>query len=68
VTLAPRLAIALTNRGARVLTDWSETGSPRCTSWASPGRPSACVIDNSNETPDAAARRIHQPRLDLPAA
>ncbi len=66
VTLAPPLALALTNRGSRALGDWERN---RIAEMYELGfeRPSfGLILDNSGETPEATARRIHR-ALGLPA-
>lgn len=66
VTLAPPLAVALTNRGGRTLSDWERN---RIAEMYQLGftRPSfGLVFDNSGEMPEATARRIHR-ALGLPA-
>jgi ribosomal protein S18 acetylase RimI-like enzyme/8-oxo-dGTP pyrophosphatase MutT (NUDIX family) len=57
-TLAPPLEIALRNRGGRTLTVWEEERIRHHYATDIPRPAFGSVIDNSQESPDATARRI----------
>ena len=58
VTLNPDLAVALTNRGTRKLTDWELDKIPRQYKDGRNSPPFGIVIDNTRQTPEDTARQI----------
>jgi len=57
-TLNPDLAVVLTNRGTRELTEWEINRIPYHYETGINNPPFGVVIDNTRQTPDETARRI----------
>lgn len=58
VTLSPELAVALTNRGTRELTEWELQRIPYHYETGISAPPFGIIIDNSHQTPEETARQI----------
>jgi hypothetical protein len=58
VTLNPDLAVALTNRGTRELTEWERRRMPYHSETGINNPPFGIVIDNTRLTPEETARQI----------
>ena len=58
VTLSPSMAVALTNRGTRELTEWELRRIPYHYETGINSPPFGIVIDNTRQTPDETARQI----------
>ena len=58
VTLSPRMAVALTNRGTRELTEWELRRIPELYAEGIPNPAFGMMIDNVHQTPEETAREI----------
>lgn len=58
VTLSPALAVALTNRGTRELTEWELRRIPYHYETGISAPPFGIIIDNTDQTPEETARQI----------
>ncbi len=58
VTLGPSMAVALTNRGTRELTDWELNRIPQLYAEGIPSPAFGIIIDNAPQTLDETARQI----------
>ena len=58
VTLSPDLAVALTNRGTRALTEWEKQRIPYHYASGISAPPFGTVVDNTHQTPEETARQI----------
>ena len=58
VTLSPKLAVALTNRGTRELTEWELQRIPYHYETGISAPPFGIIVDNTDLTPEETAREI----------
>ena len=58
VTLCPSMAVALTNRGTRELTEWELRRIPELYAEGIPNPAFGMMIDNTHQTPEETAREI----------
>ncbi len=58
VTLNPSMAVALTNRGTRELTEWELRRIPELYAEGIPHPAFGIIIDNAHQTPEETARQI----------
>ncbi len=58
VTLNPSMAVALTKRGARELTEWELQRIPQLYAEGIPSPAFGIIIDNAHQTPEETAREI----------
>ncbi len=58
ITLDPSMAVALTNRGTRALTEWELGRIPQLYAEGIPNPAFGIIIDNSHQTPEETAREI----------
>ena len=58
VTLSPKLAVALTNRGTRELTEWELRRIPYHYETGISAPPFGIIVDNTDQAPEETARQI----------